>query len=1035
MTKTTSTPVPRDIFAEIAASRQAVRDSSLMTPQPASLPERILPLKAFNRTAVFTPQAKLTTPEQLRAELLRQREKHAPFLRDLAPSAPETRIAVPVNEFDWRLQTEADRADFSTVLRGDGDWKRVIIPHYGGPLGRATAYYRTTVRISEAMLFKGALFLCFSGVDYKAHVFLNGTFLGAHEGFFAPFEFDCTAAARLGENTLVIVVENDAICMSNDSWGKDGNLYEGDKIYAATGPGYDDPEVGWHHCPPGMGIYQAVRLEARAALHVHDLFVRPLALDGKAEVRIEVWNCHRIRQDIAISLSVHGQNFAETVVNNMLVEQKALGPGVNYLRIPLTIATPRVWEPESPWLYQLQVRVLDSDGQPVDTAVRQFGLRTFRMEEEDEPKGRFFLNNREIRLRGANTMGFEQQDVMKSDWPQLIDDILLAKICHMNFWRLTQRPVQEEVYDYCDRLGFMTQTDLPLFGVLRRNQFCEAVRQAEEMERLVRAHPCNILASYINEPFGGAMGKAHRHLLRDELESFFLAADQAVRLANPDRVIKAVDGDYDPPAPGFPDNHCYCGWYNGHGVDLGKLHKGYWQPVKSGWHYGCGEFGAEGLDPVETMRKYYPTAWLPQNPKEEIVWTPNRIMSEGFKGCQTGRFYYMWFDSQKSVADWVAAGQAHQAWVTSLMTEAFRRDSRMASFAIHLFIDAFPDGWMKAIMDVDRNPKPAYFAYREALTPLMVNLRSDRRTFFSGEDVLLETWVCNDEAVGGKNQLLRYNVEIGGEIVLAGQSAAVVPSCSSQFQGYLRFKTPAVRERTKCVVRLGLMSDKDVVLHDTSFVLDIFPVHTAPLRARKLFVIGEKNGKAAELIKALGMKAALAADIQSADVVLVDDMIKAAEVMELLEEKARRGAIIVFLELPPGQHIIAGSSLMVKPGGMRPVHFVSRNTGHPLVAGFKPTDFRFWYDKHCGYVTPFLSSTFTADDVWVPILTSGNGDWKSEWHMEFAAAEKRVGDGFIRVCQIELADRVAGNPVARIFAAGLSGVSERFPAVHGGQEI
>jgi beta-galactosidase/beta-glucuronidase len=65
-------------------------------------------------------------------------------------------------------------------------------------------------------------------------------------------------------------------------------------------------------------------------------------------------------------------------------------------------------------------------------------------------------------------MGHEQQCVAKEEWDQLRDDILLAKICNMNFLRITQRPVQPEVYDYCDMLGLMTQTDLPLFGVLSR---------------------------------------------------------------------------------------------------------------------------------------------------------------------------------------------------------------------------------------------------------------------------------------------------------------------------------------------------------------------------------------------------------------------------------------------------------------------------------------------------------------------------------------------------------------------------------------
>jgi hypothetical protein len=129
----------------------------------------------------------------------------------------------------------------------------------------------------------------------------------------------------------------------------------------------------------------------------------------------------------------------------------------------------------------------------------------------------------------------------------------------------------------------MTQTDLPLFGCLRYNKLAEAVRQVEEMERLVRGHACNIMISYINEPFPNASGKPHRHHIRADLQAFFEAADRAVRVLNPDRVIKHVEGDYDPPNDTLPDNHCYCGWYNGHGLELGKLHRGYWVPIKRDW--------------------------------------------------------------------------------------------------------------------------------------------------------------------------------------------------------------------------------------------------------------------------------------------------------------------------------------------------------------------------------------------------------------------------------------------------------------------
>ncbi|HZH36213.1 MAG TPA: glycoside hydrolase family 2 TIM barrel-domain containing protein, partial [Flavisolibacter sp.] len=478
----------------------------------------------------------------------------------------------------------------------------------------------------------------------------------------------------------------------------------------------------------------------------------------------------------------------------------AMGKGVNFLRFRIHIPAARRWNPETPWLYQLQLKLLNENGDMLDIAQQQFGMRSFRMDTVRTPKGAMYLNNRFIRLRGANTMGSFMQDVKRKDWQQLIDDILLAKIANMNYMRMTQFPVQQEVYDYCDRLGLMTQTDLPLFGVLRRNKWAESVRQAEEMERLVRSHPCNVMVSYINERFPNAEGAPQRHLdTYEDFEKFFKAADQAILLNNPDRVIKAGDGDYDPPSPGLPDNHVYNGWYNGHGLGLGEMYKGWWLPVKPGWYYACGEFGSEGLDFYNTMQEYYPKDWLPQNAAEEKAWTPNRISMS-----QTYRFHYMWFNRQASVKDWIRASQDHQAWVTRLTTESFRRNNSLVSFAIHLFIDAWPAGWMKSIMDLKRQPKPAYFEYAHALAPVAVSLRSDRRTFFSGEPISVEAWLTTDKGSLPDRAALKYQWESGQDIIATGSTIAVVVADSSRFQGHIAINAPVVSTRTILTLRLQL---------------------------------------------------------------------------------------------------------------------------------------------------------------------------------------------------------------------------------------
>jgi hypothetical protein len=1028
-----------DIFARIAVDRHTARSKSFVAPEPIPIPNRKLPMDEHPGASAFAPLKKISTNAELRRELAHTRKTMARFLADLAPAMKPTRLVLPLEKFDWRKETPADSQDFFSTLAGRGEWVEVAIPHYGPPLGHALTYYRTTFTITAEMQGQGSLFLVFDGVDYKAQVFVNGAYLGSHEGFFAPFEFDFTSHARLGENTLLVKVENDHTCMGSIGRINDDTL-DGDKIYAATGLGYDEPEQGWHHCPPGMGIYQGVRIEARARLHIHDVFVRPLPDENMAEAWIEVRNCDLSNVPVSFEISLYGQNFRATVFRNRSFQPstseirghgdvdkefkpsilKNAGPGISQFRFSFDFPNAWRWELNTPYLYQLQVKLLDDKDAVCDARKQQFGMRSFRQDEHSSPKGKFYLNGREIRLRGANTMGHEQMCVFRKDWRQLIDDILLAKLCNMNFLRLTQRPVQREVYEYCDRLGLMTQTDLPLFGCLRRNQLCEAVRQAEEMERLVRRHACNILVSYINEPFPNGQGRPHRNLTRDELERFFDMASHAVQISNPERVIKCVDGDYDPPtSSGMPDNHCYCGWYIGHAIGIGALNRGYWIPIKRGWHYGCGEFGAEGLDNIEVMRKYYPTDWLPSGKNPATPWRPDKLAMS-----QTNRFHYLWFPEQTNPEAWIETSQRHQAWVTRTMTEAFRRDSRMNTFAIHLFIDAWPCGWIKAIMDVGRLPKAAYFAYRDALEPLMVSLRTDRHTWFGGETARMEAWICNDTQGTLSGAQLRYQLEIDGQVVQSGKAAVELPRCSSKQGGHLDFMLPKVTRRTTATVRLALTNHLGKVLNDTAQSIEIFP-RLPKLARKRALIVGKPNGPAVTLAKELGLDYSFTGIPAAADLIMVDDVGKLAKKESSIRQAVTAGATAVFLEIPPGRYKIVGDDLTVIVGGMGSRFYVNCGTGHTLVSDFAPYDFWYWHDAALGYPTPLLETVLDPMPAgWTTILASGNGSWTTPWKTVPAVAEKRLGLGVLRVCQVKLAHRTKTNPSAAIFARRLLGVGQ-----------
>ena len=217
-----------DQFALIATANPTDRTAGLVEPQPPALPPILLPVEAADGREFFSPLSARDTPEAVRADLDALKKTFTPFMQRFAPALPMQRAIIPIDHFAWRIGTDADMADFSSVLKGEGTWETMTIPHYGEPLGRAVTYYRREFELPTDFAAPGAVFLCFKGVDYKAHVFVNGNYHGSHEGFFAPFEFEITKSLRAGINTLVVKVENDAVQLGNTSCTDTAD--QGDKV-------------------------------------------------------------------------------------------------------------------------------------------------------------------------------------------------------------------------------------------------------------------------------------------------------------------------------------------------------------------------------------------------------------------------------------------------------------------------------------------------------------------------------------------------------------------------------------------------------------------------------------------------------------------------------------------------------------------------------------------------------------------------------------------------------------------------------------
>ena len=76
-----------------------------------------------------------------------------------------------------------------------------------------TIWYKKDFRLTEK---KGErIFVRFEGVDYITEVWLNGKYLGFHEGMFNPFEFEITDFVDYDGNNTLIVRDRMAISFTN----------------------------------------------------------------------------------------------------------------------------------------------------------------------------------------------------------------------------------------------------------------------------------------------------------------------------------------------------------------------------------------------------------------------------------------------------------------------------------------------------------------------------------------------------------------------------------------------------------------------------------------------------------------------------------------------------------------------------------------------------------------------------------------------------------------------------------------------------
>src|SRR5690606_16228128 len=147
--------------------------------------------------------------------------------------------------------------------------------------------------------------LHFGAVDYAAKVWVNGYYIGSHEGGHTPFTFDVTQWVRPGQNTVVVRAEDDM---------NDLELPRGKQYWKTTSEGI------WY--TPTTGIWQTVWLEPVSPTHLHALKMTPDVDRNELHLEVEVMGADDDTQ-VEVAISFEGHTFIQDTFS---VTGAALGP-------------------------------------------------------------------------------------------------------------------------------------------------------------------------------------------------------------------------------------------------------------------------------------------------------------------------------------------------------------------------------------------------------------------------------------------------------------------------------------------------------------------------------------------------------------------------------------------------------------------------------------------------------------------------------------------------------------------------------------
>ena len=404
------------------------------------------------------------------------------------------RIVYNFNE-GWRfLLGDAQGAEATAF--DDAKWEVVCAPHIdrlepseasGGRNYQGVCWYRKHFTVPEDMAGKQVL-VHFEAIMGKQWVYVNGQLVKAHLGGYLPITIDLSKeGVKAGDHCLIAVKADNS----------------DDKGYPPGKP-QNQLDFAYHG-----GMYRDVWLIGKSAIAITDAIERNQVAGGGVFIHYD--NISEKKADVFIDVEIGKQgdmkagrqdNTKKTVTlvarikdaSGRLVKTLKQSKAVaNYSLFTLhySLPSPRLWSPEDPYLYTVELQVLDGKNS-LDGGIVRMGIR----KAEFRGKDGFWLNGKPYhQLVGGNRhqdFAYVGNAVPNS---QQWRDVMRLKNAGMTIIRSAHYPQDPSFMDACDELGLFIIVPTPGWQFWNKDpQWGEMVHQnTRDIIRRDRNHPCVLM--------------------------------------------------------------------------------------------------------------------------------------------------------------------------------------------------------------------------------------------------------------------------------------------------------------------------------------------------------------------------------------------------------------------------------------------------------------------------------------------------------------------------------------------------------------